>query len=456
MTFLRRRPSVDRRGWPAPPKPIFGRRGITALLFVTLLGGAFVSVTPPNASADALSDAIAQQQALQAQIERQKAQIGALSASQTKLSGQLASTKATLASVNADLLTVKSQIVDMTVEVAKAQGSVDELVATVALLDTQLADVEAKEQAKQAQLSARKAVLAERIRTAYDGDRTSLLETLLSGDNFTDVLSEVDYHLDLAQQDQSLAQQIADDQKLLGVIHQTVVVTRDQTNSLRDEAASRKADLDTQLKDLADAKAQLAKLEAQTRDLLAAQQAQYAKLASDKTALAQQLADAKAAEDALAAKVRELVRAQYASGGIPSEYSGSLIWPMPGVVTQEFGCTGFSWEPPLGSCAHFHGAIDIANTMYTPIRAAAPGKVVWAGKSPYDPSWVVIIAHSSQLVTWYAHIDNYTYPPAVSAGDYVAQGQIIAYEGMTGWTTGPHLHWGVQLNGVWVNPRLFL
>ncbi|MEZ0240963.1 MAG: murein hydrolase activator EnvC [Chloroflexota bacterium] len=456
MTLLRRRPSVDRRGWTTPPKPIFGRRGITALLLITLLGGAFVSMPPPKVSADALSDALAQQEALQAQIARQKAQISALAASQTKLSSQLASTKATLASVNADLLSVKSQIVDMTVEVANAQGSVDELVATVALLDTQLADVEAKERAKQDELAARKAVLAERIRTAYDGDRTSLLETLLSGDNFTDVLSEVDYHLDLASQDQALAQQIVDDQKLLGVIHQTVIVTRDQTESLRTEAASRKADLDTQLEDLAAAKAELAKLEAQTRQLLADQQAQYAKLAADKTALSKSLADAKAAQDALEAQIRELVRQQYASGGIPSEYSGSLIWPMPGVVTQEFGCTGFSWEPPLGSCSHFHAAIDIANSMYTPIRAAAPGKVVWAGKSPYDPSWVVIIAHSSQLVTWYAHIDNYSHPPAVSAGEYVAQGQIIAYEGMTGWTTGPHLHWGVQLNGVWVNPRLFL
>src|SRR6185369_2912095 len=353
-------------------------------------------------------------------------------------------------------LSVKSQIVDMTVEVAKAQGSVDELEATVALLDTQLADVEAKESAKQAELTERRAVLAERIRTAYDGDRTSLLETLLSGDNFTDVMSEVDYHLDLAQQDQALAEQIVDDQKLLAVIHQTATVTKQQTESLRAEAASRKADLDKQLQDLADAKAELAKLEAQTRELLAAQQSQYAKLSADKTELAKQLAAAKAAEDALAAKVRELVRAQYAAGGIPSQYSGSLAWPMPGTVTQEFGCTGFSWEPPLGSCAHFHNAIDIAAPMYTPIRAAAPGKVVWAGKSPYDPSWVVIIAHSSELVTWYAHIDNSAHPPAVSAGEYVAQGQIIAYEGMTGWTTGPHLHWAVQLNGVWVNPRLFL
>jgi len=44
----------------------------------------------------------------------------------------------------------------------------------------------------------------------------------------------------------------------------------------------------------------------------------------------------------------------------------------------------------------------------------------------------------------------------VRVGQYVAKGQHIAYEGMTGNTTGPHLHWAVQLNDNWVNPRLFL
>ncbi len=68
----------------------------------------------------------------------------------------------------------------------------------------------------------------------------------------------------------------------------------------------------------------------------------------------------------------------------------------------------------------------------------------------------MIIAHSSSLATWYAHIDNYTHPPAVKAGDWVTTGQVIAYEGMTGHTTGPHLHWAVMLNGQFVNPRLFL
>jgi murein DD-endopeptidase MepM/ murein hydrolase activator NlpD len=97
--------------------------------------------------------------------------------------------------------------------------------------------------------------------------------------------------------------------------------------------------------------------------------------------------------------------------------------------------------------------------MYTPIRAAGPGTVVFAGPNPYDAypkAWIVIIAHSSHLLTWYAHIDNRAHPPAVRAGDQVVTGQVIAYEGMTGHTTGPHLHWMVELNDTFVNPRLFL
>jgi len=58
-------------------------------------------------------------------------------------------------------------------------------------------------------------------------------------------------------------------------------------------------------------------------------------------------------------------------------------------------------------------------------------------------------------VSWYGHIDN-SPGPAVHVGQYVAAGQVIAYEGMTGNTTGPHLHWAIQIDSTWVNPRLFL
>jgi murein DD-endopeptidase MepM/ murein hydrolase activator NlpD len=133
---------------------------------------------------------------------------------------------------------------------------------------------------------------------------------------------------------------------------------------------------------------------------------------------------------------------------------------MAGDVTQEFGCTGFVYEPPLGNCAHFHTGIDIVAPEYTPIRAAGDGVVLFVGPNPYDPpwarAWIVIIAHSQSLTTWYAHIDASSHPPAVSKGQFVQQGQVIAYEGNTGNSTGPHLHWAVELNGSFVNPRLFI
>jgi len=445
--------TTDRRGWTASRKRRFGGRAVLLLFVLSTLGGLFTSA---NVAADDLSDAYAKQKALQKLIAHQKASIKDLNAAQALLASRIASTKDDLQAVNANLLSVKVQIVSMEVDVARSQAQVDELEATAAVLDQQLTEVKAEESRKAAELDATKALLASRIRDAYDSDRTSMLDTLLSSQDFTDALTEASYHLDFADQDKALADQIRSDQGVLRVLQQNVVLAQQQTDELKATADEAKKNLDVQMGELSDARAMLKELQAQTEKLLAAQKAAYAKAAADKQKIAEALAASQAAENELESLIARLVREQLAKGGIPSEYNGALDWPIDGTVTQEFGCTGFSWEPPLGSCHHFHRGIDVANSMYTPIHAAGAGKVIFAGRSPYDPSWIVIIAHSSHLVTWYVHVDNRRHPPKVHAGQYVAAGQVIAYVGMTGWTTGPHLHWAVQLNDNWVNPRLFL
>jgi murein DD-endopeptidase MepM/ murein hydrolase activator NlpD len=450
---------LNHRGWAASAHRRPGRRLLLALCILPLLGGLFVSTPPSRVSGDELSDAIAKQKALAAAVTQQKNQIAQLTAQQTTLSTQLASTKTALDSVNANLTTVKAQVADMVSQIAKVKASYNSLVTQLASLDAQLVQVEGQESDKLAQLKERQGQLADRIRNAYDGDRTSILETLLSGGTFTDVLSEVSYNLDIGQQQKVLAQQIAEDQAVLVQLHQSVVTARQQTEALRQVTAQQKVQLDADLAALKAAQAKLKALEIKTAKILAAQQAAYAKMAATKSNLATIISQELAAQKSLAAKISDLVAAQAQSGSIPSSYNGTFIWPMRGTITQEFGCTGFLWEPPLGSCAHFHTGIDIANVMYTPIRAAAAGVVVFAGANPYDSypkAWIVIIAHSSNLETWYAHVDNSAHPPPVWAGEHVSQGQIVAYEGMTGHTTGPHLHWAVMLNSNWVNPRLFL
>jgi murein DD-endopeptidase MepM/ murein hydrolase activator NlpD len=451
-------PATNSRGWTTSRRRrfTFSARAILLLFVLSTAGGLFTSATPHNAAADELDDAYAKQKALQRLIAKQKASIADLAASQASLSREISGTKDDLAALTANLLAVKVQIVSMEVEVARSQGEVDELIATGGQLDAELGRLEADEARKQADLNATKALLASRIREAYDTDRTPMLDTILSSGDFTDVLTEASYHLDFAEQDKVLAEQIKADQGVLNVLHQNVTIAKQQTDELHVLADEAKTKLDMQMSDLNDTRVLLAKLQAATAKLLAEQKAAFAKMSRDKAQLARQLAAAKSAQDQLEALIAKLVRDQLAKGGIPSEYNGSLHWPMGGSITQEFGCTGFGMEPPLGNCPHFHTGIDIASAMYTPIRAAGAGKVIWSGRSPYDPSWIVIIAHSSHLVTWYAHIDNNRHPPRVQTGDYVAQGEVIAYEGMTGWTTGPHLHWAVQLDGTWENPRLFL
>ncbi|HET9851657.1 MAG TPA: peptidoglycan DD-metalloendopeptidase family protein [Candidatus Limnocylindrales bacterium] len=444
-----------RTAGPRARRQRFGQRLVLLLFAVSTFGGLFTSTPAPTVRADELDDAYARQEQLEKLIQRQKSSIKDLNASQANLARKIGYTKDSLEQINADLLVVKTQIVGMTVDVARSQNSVDEVTATAKRLEDELARIIQEEARKTAELDARKVLLAERIVEAYDTDRTSMLETFLAGGDFTDVLTNVGYHLDFAEQDRELAEQITSDQEVLKVLHANVELAKTQTEELHQLAKDAKKTLDKQLAELAAARKQLAILEAETQRLLRAQQAAYAKMLRDKKALQANLQQQLANERKLEGLINRLVQEALAKGGIPSQYNGTMQWPMQGRISQEFGCTGFSWEPSYGSCSHFHRGIDIVNAKYTPIRAAAPGKVLIAGLSPYDPAWIVVIAHSEHLVSWYGHVDNVK-RPTVRVGEYVAKGQIIAYEGTTGFSTGPHLHWAVQLDSTWVNPRLFL
>ena len=425
-------------------------------LVVGLLGA---PARTPVAHGDDLSDAKNRQEQLQKEVANQKEAVAKLQALQSGLAQEIRQTKAQLSAINADLDAVRAKIKKMEGKIKQVETAYDALVYQLRFMNQELGRVSAQETAKREQLTERRAQLADRVRNAYDTDRTSPLETFLSGGTFTDLLTEMSYYIDVGEQDKALAQQIATDQVALAAMHQTVADTKRQTDSLRLETADQKRTLDAALKELTAAKAQLKKLEAATARELKKQKSMFAKIARNKADARRALAAAAAGERKMAARIKSLIRAQQRQGHIPSKYNGTLAWPMAGTVTQNYGCTGFPAEPPLGSCAHFHKGIDIAAPKYRPIHAAGAGTVVFAGPNPYDPypkAWIVIIAHSTSLQTWYAHVDNASHRIPVHAGQHVNKGQVIAYEGMTGRTTGPHLHWMVEFNGSFVNPRLFL
>ncbi|MGH2407400.1 MAG: murein hydrolase activator EnvC family protein [Candidatus Limnocylindrales bacterium] len=431
------------------------RRVLLALLLtLPLVFSGFSSL--PSTSADSLSDALARQRALQRQIAAQKAALAALKASQVQLTAALATTGDRLDSINTDQASVKAQIDVATQALQVVQGHYDELVAQLTHLDWTLGLLQDELTQGQADLALRKGLLAQHLSDAYKLQRTSLLEQILASNSLTDVLAQVGTYLRVGDEDAALAKEIEAQRADLADLQRTTEATRSRTDQLRAEVAQELATLQAQQAALDAARKKLDKLETRTLAIQQQQTAAFGKIAKSKAAAAALLAKELSDAAKLQAQVDELVRQQIAKGGVPAEYKGSLIWPMSGYISQEFGCTGFVWEPPLGNCAHFHTGIDIVRASGTPIHAAAPGVVVLVGYSPYgDGAWLVIIAHSSHLVTWYAHMQPIK-PAGIYAGAVVTQGQVIGYEGCTGICTGPHLHWAVQLNKTWINPRLFL
>jgi len=137
-------------------------------------------------------------------------------------------------------------------------------------------------------------------------------------------------------------------------------------------------------------------------------------------------------------------------------YGALLVWPLDGPITQGFGPTDFALEPARcyeGRCyAHFHDGIDIAAPLGTPVRAIAAGVVTIAGRLT-DGSVVVEIEHRPDVFSLYGHLQPEL---AVRVGESVVAGQVVGRVGLTGTTTGPHLHFEVVASGVPVDPLLVL
>ncbi len=208
----------------------------------------------------------------------------------------------------------------------------DDLVAQLALLDRQVIAV-GEEQAEMAEeLRQRKALLAARLREAYRTDRTPLVQTILSSGSFTDLLEDVGSYLDFGVQDRALADRIEADARTADALRALLVDTRTARGELRDETLAQKRQLDASMVELKAAKARLATLQAETARELAIQRAAYARMARNKGALQAAIARNVAAQKKLASQIASIVARQRSLGNIPSEYNGTLSWPMGGTV----------------------------------------------------------------------------------------------------------------------------
>jgi murein DD-endopeptidase MepM/ murein hydrolase activator NlpD len=427
------------------------------LLFVPLLLVPLLGI--PQARADEISEARARQRELQAAIARQRAVLSDLRAAESELKTALAKTGSALRSIHADQATARQDIAEATSALNRVEARHTELLGELRYLDWTLAVLEAQLDEAEADLRARQRLLAQRLAEAYTTQQTSLLQQVLVADSFTDALAEVGGYLQFSGQDADLAKHIRRDQAVIDDLRRATAANRYRTEQVRIEVHRQQVAISEQRARLIAAKQRLDRLENATSRLRARQEAAFAKVAKTKARAAVILRRHQRAEDRLRAQIESLIRQRRGGGGDVSGSPGQFMWPMNGSISQEFGCTGFSWEPPLGGCSHFHRGIDLVAPSGTPVRAAGSGIVEFVGYNPYDnpsdPAWIVIISHGGGVATWYAHLRPVR-PGGISTGARVRTGTVIGYEGNTGNSTGPHLHWAVLRGSTWVNPRLYI
>jgi murein DD-endopeptidase MepM/ murein hydrolase activator NlpD len=312
------------------------------------------------------------------------------------------------------------------------------------------ASLTAQVEAENGQLAQREDLYAKHLRTTYRQAQISPLEMLLSSRSLSDFASRIQAMVMINRQDVQLANEIrtmrdetAANVALSNEKAAEIVGLQRQITEQRAGLAAQKARYDQLIKEAQTAIASTASERDQQAAQRNAQLGAAAKQNQETANLNKLLQDAEAQYEQLAALAA-------ARSGLGAYTGGKLpVWPLRGVLTSPFGAR---W-------GGFHNGLDIAAPMYSPIVAAAAGRVTTVGK-PYlasgDTATVVIIAHGNNFSTLYGHLDDSVHPPIVKVGQNVNAGQVIAYEGMTGWTTGPHLHFMTIVNGRAVDPRPYL
>jgi len=272
-----------------------------------------------------------------------------------------------------------------------------------------------------------KEVLSRSFRSIESATEASLVEQILSSESLSDAWVAVDSTADLSRSLEEHARTLGEAKAELTVQHATVASTREKLASLNAELASQKKSLDV-------VKAQKDSLLVQTKN----KESTYQDL------IAQKRAEQVASEAAIFKLSQQLKSADTTK--VPAAGKGILSWPLDTVrLTQTFGKTSDSGRLyTTGS----HNGVDFGIPVGTPVRAALMGTVLASntisaaqdkkiGYCQYG-SWV-LIKHANGLSTLYSHLSDVS----VSKGQTVTTGQTIGYSGMTGYATGPHLHFGV-------------
>jgi murein DD-endopeptidase MepM/ murein hydrolase activator NlpD len=348
------------------------------------------------------------------------------------IQSQINDTVAQINAIDALIASLKHQIDAQRALIVQTQAAIDDLNRQIRFGEASIISLEAS-------TSVRQETLNERIRFVDSHGSVDYMQLVLTSNNINQLLNRIVGAQMVAQSDQRLLVDLDAAHRQVAIANNQLDLQKSQVVILLQQQQATEADLE---KNLATQSAAIVAEQA----LAAKLQDQYAKVQAERAAIDAQVAQLAQQYDAAAVK---------AGGG-----NGVFEWPEPACgpscISQGFGCSSFYLEVYDPSCPYphkIHTGIDIAGPYGTQIVAADTGVAyLYPGSIGYGN--LLVIIHGNGYSTYYGHLSGYA--PGLSSGQVVPRGTTVAFEGSTGWSTGPHLHFEIRTNGVYKNPCIWL
>jgi len=345
---------------------------------------------------------------------------------------QISDTVAQINAIDAMIANLNRQIAAQKALIKQTQDAIDEL-------SRQIRFGEASMIRLQARVAIRDQLLNQRLRFVDSHGTVNYMQLVLTSSSMNQLLNRLVGAQEVTRSDNKLIAELQVEHVEMLDANQILDNQRGEVMALLQQQRAIQADMEKNLAAQAAALAYEQQLQVQL-------QAKYAQVQAERAAIDAQVAQL---------YLQYAAQAQAAGGG-----NGAFQWPEPacgyGCITQGFGCSSFYLEVYEPSCPYphkIHTGIDIAGPNGTTIVAGDTGVAyLYPGSIGYGN--LLVIIHGHGYSTYYGHLSGYA--PGMYTGKVVARGDAVAYEGSTGWSTGPHLHFEIRVNGVYKDPCIWL
>ena len=321
--------------------------------------------------------------------------------------------------------------------------------------------------------------MKDRIKFAYENNDVEYIDALLAVKEFDQILNESEYVSKVSEYDRKQLEELLAIEEEIASYKETLKTNISEVNDLKVAAEAEEKTLEASEAEkhelLAEYNVQIGETQSEIDQLVAAEEeieaalgaiaAAYSKAAaeetvrtvvptttatvSEQTTAIVHVTDASGTDATVVVTEAPTQATTQATTTTSYVYNGpALVWPCPVsyTITSHFG---YRTSPTAGASS-YHKGVDISCPMNSQVIAAQSGTVIYAAYYGSGGN-AVMIDHHNGMVTQYFHLSSY----AVGVGQTVTAGQVIAYSGSTGVSTGPHLHFGVMVNGGYVNPLSF-